>query len=847
MISLRNLVNLAGWGLALFCPLHPAAWAEDSPANPPAGPLFSRHVVPLFSKLGCNAGVCHGAVQGKNGFRLSLFGADPATDHARLVHEFAGRRLNLLDPDRSMLLLKSTGRIAHEGGKRLEVDSPEYRMLRAWIAQGAPLDTLEQSRLKQLTVTPAQHTLTPGGQYQLRVEAAFDDGSVEDVTGLCTFESRDGTVVEVDREGRVRAVGVGSAAMLARFRGWPAVGVAFVPAPAAGNFPEVKGHNFIDTHVLERLRRLNIHPSELCDDAIFLRRTSLDVTGALPTPDEVRAFLADNDPGKRARKIEELLGRPGHTALWATKFCDLLKPQFKEDNRAWAEPAYQRRFYEWLRARFEENTPYDELVERIMLATSQEGRSKDELLGELEALAKEDANLTTDLRAYANRRTLDLYWMRSGATGVQGTIQFAHAFLGLRMQCAQCHRHPSDVWQQDDLISFANFFTRLARDVDKPSQADQKKLAEEKKKLGDEVKKLRTMAKDKKLSKEEADKLLAQADALEKQADMQARLQYLRTKFTGLGPTDKANFASVTSPLGKYESKNFRLLGESAPVTVPPGQDARAMVMTWLRKPDNPFFARAIVNRVWAHYFNRGLVDPPDDLSPLNPPTHPELLDELCREFVAHKYDLKWLHRTILNSRSYQLASEPNASNKHDRANYARYYVRRLRAEVLLDAVNQAVGSQETYPDTSYLPVGTKALEVPGISSFNKKGSGQMVASSVDYAFEIFGRSRRDVEAQCDCESASNPALVQSLYLAAYDDLLKKIADPSSRPAKLAAEIGDDGKRIEEAFLLALSRLPTEEEKNAFAAHLKQAASGEKGMEDIFWVLLNTKEFQLNR
>lgn len=231
----------------------------------------------------------------------------------------------------------------------------------------------------------------------------------------------------------------------------------------------------------------------------------------------------------------------------------------------------------------------------------------------------------------------------------------------------------------------------------------------------------------------------------------------------------------------------------------------------------------------------------------MNPPTHPELLEELCREFIAHKYDLKWLHRTILTSRTYQLASEPTATNKYVRANDARYYVRRLRAEVLLDAVNHATGSRESYLEISCLPPGTKAVEVPGMSNFNKNGSGQMFTSSLDYAFEVFGRSRRDVEAQCDCETDASPSLVQSLYLAAYGDLLQKIAHANGRPAWLVAEVSDDAKRIEEAFLWTLSRLPTDAEKKTFLAHLQQAPSPQKGMEDIVGVLLNSKEFQLNR
>ncbi|MBL8793868.1 MAG: DUF1553 domain-containing protein [Planctomycetia bacterium] len=814
----------------------------------PAEPLFSRHIVPLFSRLGCNAGTCHGTVPGKNGFRLSLFGADPGLDHSRLLREFGGRRLNFTSPEQSLLVLKATGQVPHEGGKRMAVGSPEHTALLGWIAKGAPLDPLDKSRMAGLQVSPRQQTLKPGERYRLQVRATFSDGSQEDVTSLCTFESRDGSVVMVDREGQVQAVGPGGAALLARFRGQPAVSRVVVPAEAKAAFPEVKEHNFIDKQVLDQLRRLNIHPSDVCDDATFLRRATLDVRGALPTPDEIRSFVADQDPTKRAKKIDELLARPGHAALWATKFSDLLRPQFREDNRVWAEAAYQRRFYEWLRARFLENTPYDEFVERILLATSMEGKTKEELLQNLQQMAEEDAARSPHLKAYQERRTLDLYWLRANSNGVQGTIQFAHAFLGLRMQCAQCHRHPTDVWQQDDLLSFANFFNRVGRQREGTvPPAEKAKQAEEIKKLQEQAKKLRDQAKDKSLAKDDADKLLAEAADVDKKAGMMNRFNYLRSSFTHVDHSPKGQFVAIDTPLGKAASKEFRLLASQTPVSLPAEKDPREVVLAWLRQPDNPFFARAIVNRVWAHYFGRGIVDPPDDLSPLNPPTHPELLDELSRGFIESKYDLKWLHRAVLNSRTYQQSAQANASNRADRVNYARFAVRRLPAEVVVDAINHATASAETFPEISHLPAGTKAIEVPGMTNFNRDGSGAMSAASLDYAFQLFGRSKRQVSSQCDCDTGSESSLVQSLYLASYGDVLKKLNAPTGRVARLVKDIPDENQRIEEAFLWVLARFPTAGERQKFQAFLKEAKSPEDGTREILWVLLNAHEFLLNR
>lgn len=807
-------------------------------------PLFSRHVVPLFSRLGCNAGVCHGSVKGQNGFRLSLFGVDPALDHHRIVREELGRRVNGADPDNSLFLMKATGKIAHGGGKRVEPGSADYRTFRNWITNGAGLDAAAPSTLTGLTMTPTQQTVKNGASFTLKVEATFADGSREDVTSLCTFESRDPAVASVDATGKASANGVGDTALVARYRAEPVMVIVLVPGEAKGPFPEVKAHNFVDRHVLDKLRLLQIHPAPLCDDVTFLRRLSLDVTGSLPTPDEIRAFVVDTDAGKRSKKIEELLSRPGYSALWATKFSDLLKPGNYFANAGMQEMPSSRRFYEWLRARLRDNTPYDELTERILLATSREGRSEEEWIKEVRALADEETKPGPDLVVYANRRTLDLYWQRTSAAGVKGTLQITHAFLGLRMECAQCHRHPHDVWQQDDLLSFANFFMRVSAgggNASSPgvvSQAD--KLTGEIKTLKEDAKKLQEKTKDKTLPKEELAKLQQDAKALGEKIRMMEEMGK-RLKVTEIHTgVAKAGFASVTSPLGKQESKQYRLLGSKQSATVPADQDPRAPVMAWLRQPDNPFFARAIVNRVWAHYFSRGIVDPPDHLSPLNPPSHPELLAELTKGFIANKYDLKWLHRTILNSRTYQQSAQTNATNKTDTRNYASFYPRRLPAEVLVDALNHATGSKETFPAELRLPAGARAIEVAGSVEAGKE------RASLAYAFRIFGRPLRAADVQCDCERDSTPTIVQTLFFANHPRVLAKINDPQGRAAQLLANQADEGKRIEELFLWTFSRLPTDEERTACARLLKESSSPKQGMQDLLWSLLNTKEFLLN-
>lgn len=806
-------------------------------------PRFTRHVEPLLSRLGCNAGVCHGAVKGQNGFRLSLFGVDPALDHSRIVREEFGRRFDPADPESSLFLLKASGKVAHGGGKRTDVGSPEYQVLRDWIVRGARLDSPSDSNLTQLMVTPAQQTLKKGDRFALKVDAVFADGSKEDVTGLCTFESRDSAIVLVDALGKAEAVGVGDTALVVRYRSEPAMTMVLVPGESKGEFPAVKAHNFIDKHVSDKLRLLQIQPAPLSDDATFLRRVTLDVTGSLPTPDEIRAFLASKDADKRSRKIDELLARPGYSALWATKFADLFKPGDYFKNSGLQELSNSRRFYEWLRARLQENTPYDDLAERILLATSREGKSEEEWVKEVRALAEEEAKPGADLTAYSSRRTLDLYWQRNTAAGVKGTLQISHAFLGLRMECAQCHRHPHDVWQQDDLLSFANYFMRIPTGGGSGSSPGVVKLADQFagdiKKLKDEAKQVGDKAKDKSLSKEEQTKLQQEAKLLGDKAkmmeDMSKRLKAIEIHTSG-----KASFASVTSPLGKQESRQYRLLGSKRAESLPAERDPRENVMSWLRRADNPFFAKAIANRVWANYFGRGIVDPPDNLSPLNPPSHPELLAELAKGFVENKYDLKWLHRTILNSRTYQQSARTNPASKNDTRNYASFYPRRLPAEVLVDALNHATGSKETFPAELRLPANAKAIEVAGSVEGGKE------RASLAYAFRIFGRPLRAPEVQCDCERDSTPTIVQTLYLANHPRVLEKIANPQGRAAEIVKSLSEDAKRIDEVFLWALSRLPTNEEREACLAVLKESGAPEQGMRDVLWSLLNTKEFLLN-
>lgn len=817
--------------------------AEDAPS-------FTRHVAPLFSRLGCNGGTCHGAVQGQKGFRLSLFGANPAQDYAQLIRAEAGRRVNVIDPAQSLLLLKAAGLVPHGGGRRARPGSREYEILLRWLAGGAPADFSGDETLTELRVAPSSQTVRPGEEYALRIEAKFSSGRVEDVTGLCSFTSRAPDTAAVDVNGKVRAAGVGDTAIIVRYGAEPVVSMVVVARPDGGSFPEVVAQNFIDEQILAKLKRLNVPPSPLADDATFLRRTRLDVTGRLPLPNEIRAFLADADPQKRSRKIDELLAEPGYAAIWTLKFCDLLGAT---DFGVYADGLEQQfeapRFQAWVRARLEENLHYDQFAERILTATSREGRSLEAWGDEVVALQSGFATPRTDLEVYSRRRTLDAYWQRRAANGVSGTLQIAHAFLGLRLECAQCHRHPHDVWQQDDLLSFANFFMRVRtvgfqgdNEKNYPEQAALfKKYSAEGKRLTEEAKQLKeTKGKEPGAAKNEA--LQQEIRELDRRArlfsdEIPKRVLHAEILHcSGNARDDKGAYASVTSPLGSQMSKVFRLLGESQPVEIAANEDPRSKVVEWLRRPDNPFFARAIVNRVWAHYFGRGIIDPPDDLSPLNPPTHPELLEALCRGFIEHGYDLKWLHRSVLNSRTYQQSSLSTRDNAADHANYASFPLLRLPAEVLLDALDQATGTTENM-DMKYYhwPAALRTVEIP----YTPRNE------FVAFMIEQFGRPARNSSVQCDCERQSDASLLQVLSLANHPRVRQKIADPAGRVAEILKLTTDDRARVEEIYLSTVCRHPDDGEIQACLEYVREAASPELGWQGVMWSLINTREFLL--
>ncbi len=805
--NLTRLRTIAALGAALAFAL-PAAAAVPLPDGRTVEKVdFERHVMGLFGRAGCNSGSCHGSFQGRGGFRLSLFGYDPDKDYLALTRDALGRRVNTADPDASLLLLKATGAVDHGGGRRFGRGDWQYRVFREWIAAGAPW-TAGSGSVKSIAVTPQELALTrPDTTGQLAVKATFADGSTEDITPFCEFRTNDDAVAEVSNVGRVKGQRAGDTAVIVSYRGNVLPVRVLVPyAAAAGSkYPQVPEVNYVDREVFAKLRRLNIEPSGLSDDAEFLRRVTIDTIGSLPSPEEVRAFVANKDPKKREKKIDELLNHPLHAALWATKFCDITGNNTDAlENPQQTRSKRSQMWHDWLRKRFAENRPYDEIVHGILCATSREGKSPEDWLKEEKALEDEmEKGFDND---YAKRPTLDLFWRRQQPVTIdQWGEKTAAAFMGVRLECAQCHKHPFDRWTQTDYRAFANVYVPVAFGVSPES------------------------------------KTVIDAENKERQKNAQAKgknqLPPLREVFINNGGT---------LPGGKGQQQGKALpdpdtgkpLAPKCPggplVVTTRGEDPREKVFEWLRSPDNPWFARSFVNRVWGHYFGVGVVDPVDNFSLANPPSNPALLDALAKDFTDHKYDIRAIERTVLLSRTYQLSSDTNASNKLDRNNYSHSYLRPMMAEVVVDVLNDALGAKEDFGKDVARP-GVRAIEV---------GSSRVANGNLNYAFRIFGRPPRTTV--CDCERAMEPALPQKLYFMVDDAVLKKVQAPKGRLQQLLAEKKSDAEITDELFLATLSRLPNDKDRALVADRLKKAKSRAEAFSDVTWALINTREFVLN-
>ena len=690
---------------------------------------FTTEIEPILTRFGCNGGGCHGAALGRGGFRLSLYAFDPAFDYEQIVRSNEGRRVVVSDPERSILLAKPALIMEHGGGEKLKVNSREYLRVLRWLEDGAPPPSPSDPRVLKIEVYPPSRVMTPGEQQQLAVTAFWSDGRREDVTLLTQFDALNDSVASVSATGLVTAKSAGETHVMARFSGQAVVAQFTLPYARIAEYPSIPAKNFIDEKLIAKWKDLGILPSPLCRDEEFFRRLHLDAIGVLPTPYDIRTFLADTDPNKRDKAIDAVLSRPEFVDWWTLKWGDLLRisKTALQDKGMWS-------FHNWVRSQIRDQIPVDEFVRRIVTA---------------------EGSTFTDGPA-------NFYNIGRNADDYAETA--SQVFLGIRVQCAKCHSHPFEKWTQADYYGMSAFFVRLG-----------KKSSSEFGLFGQES------------------------------------VVYLR-------PTGEARHPRTGATVKPRPFDGPEMDDEF---------DRRQKLAEWITAPDNPYFARNIVNRFWGYLMGRGLVEPLDDLRATNPASNPDLLDALAADFVAHKFDLKHLLRQIFRSRAYQLSSVITPGNEADGANthFARYTVKRLTAEQLADAIDFATGTQEKYDG---VPLGTRAIQLPD-TSYNS------------YLMDTFGRPARQVV--CECERTSKPNIAQALHLLNGDFLNKKIAHPQGRIEQLLKQSKSVKDIVEELYLVTISRPPSPDEAAKAIGWISSAPSQKEGLQDLLWVLLNSKEF----
>ncbi len=690
---------------------------------------FRNDVLPAMTRSGCNNGACHGSARGQDGFHLSLFGYDPDGDYRTLTRELPGRRLNAALPEESLTLLKATGAVPHTGGQRFAKDDPRYRTFIEWLEAGSPSDPPSTPTVERLEIFPQDIVLGGvGASQKLTVRATYSDGADRDVTALAVFISNNDFAATVSEAGVITAAHCGEALVMARFDALT-VGtqVIIVPADAPVDAEPMAGANYIDEHINGKLRKMRIRPSELCSDEEFLRRLYVDMTGLLPTLEEYERFFASPVDGRRAALIDELMQRKEFTELWVMKWAERLQI------RSTIEVSYKAMllYYNWLSERIAAGVPINQIVRDIVAASG----------GTFTNPATNFYQIEID--------TLKL------------TENVAQSFLGMRIQCAQCHNHPFDRWTMDDYYGFAAFFSQIGRK-------------------------------------------------------------------SGEDPREMVIFNSgggdMRHPVGARVMAPKFLGGETPDLK---GRDRRAVLADWLTAKDNRMFARNVANFIWAHFLGRGIVEPADDLRISNPPANDALLDALADHLIEYDYDLRRIVRDICLSQAYQRSTVTNESNATDQINFSHAHVRRIRAESLLDSISAVTRTKNKFAG---LPLGARAVQIPD-------------GNTSDYFLTTFGRAKR--ESVCTCEVIMEPNLSQALHLLNGENVHRRIKDGGV----VAGLIADGLKPLEvldRLYLACLSRKPTEAEREALSKMLPAEGSAQAELEDVFWAILNSREFMFS-
>lgn len=710
-------------------------------------PSFRRDVMPILFRSGCNQGTCHGSARGKDGFMLSLFGYDAKGDYYRITQEMVGRRVNLAAPEQSLMLLKATGKVPHTGGELFKPDTKYYKTLLAWIEAGAPDDAGAVPQPVEITLSPDRIAFEGGkGTQKTTVTARYSDGSKRDVTDLALFATNNPATAKIDKNGIVSASGRGDTHVFARFNRFT-IGSEVIVLPQDKNYAwtNPSANNYIDEIVHDRLQKLRLLPSDVCDDETFIRRLYIDLTGSLPTTKEYREFMADASKDKRTALIDQLLQSDGFTDLWTDLWAEMLRVKGGGYAPSATDVKAADVYYEWIREQIAKNRPLNEFV-------------ADQITGTGSNLTNGPANLYTMLVHDVKVTPKNL------------AADFSQLFTGVRIQCAECHNHPFDRWTQDDYYGWVSFFTGIQR------------------KLGVEPREFYVFN----------DLSAAPAKHLVDERPMQP---------TVLG-------------------------GESS---VPKGKDPRQALAAWLTSPKNELFTRNLANRMWAHLMGRGLVEPLDDMRVSNPPTNGPLLDALAKHLGDSGFNLRGFIRDITTSRTYQLSAKPNKTNADDTRQFSRSQLRRLRADVLLDAIVEATDGQRGF---TYFPKGTKAIQhyprSPGDTTRPMTG---------DPFFETFGRAGR--ASVCVCDTKFEPTLSQTLHMVAGDTVQSQIGAGQVIEKHLKA-VTPPETIIEDLYLRALSRKPKPDELKSLLELVGSDTKDRKPYQDIFWSLLNSTEFIFN-
>jgi len=713
----------------------PSAWASDV--------LFRRDVMAVISKAGCNAGGCHGNANGKGGFKLSLRGQDPDLDWEALARDQSGRRVNVIEPEKSLILMKATAQIAHEGGKRFALDSPECAILLGWLRDGAPDSGVDASPLARLDVKISNAILVePERQAVLHVDAVFADGVRKDVTRMAVYEPNN-TLTKATLDGVITRERPGETTVLVRYLNKQVpITLDWVPEHSGWAWHEAPENNAVDQIIDQKLKTLRLQPSELCSDSAFIRRAYLDLLGFVPSADDVRKFVADASAEKRSRLIDDLLARGEFADFWALKWSDLMKIEERQ-----LDVKGMQVFHDWIRDSIADGKPLDQFARELIA-----GRGR--------TFENPPAN-----------------WWRANREPVMRAENTAGVFLGVQLKCAQCHNHPFERWTQDDYYNWAALFTRIDYQWWGDHRTDKN-------------------------------------DKHEFRGD-----QAVLIKDTG----------SIVNPR-TGESATPRFLGNIAPKIAPGGDELLALA-EWL--PHTPMFARMQVNRIWFNLMGRGLVDPVDDFRASNPPSHPELLEYLANDFSANGYDLRRVIRLIMNSRTYQLSSEPNETNADDETFHSRALVRRLTAEQLADSLSRVAGVP--LPIEGRLP-GTRLAQVPEGRKHYKP-----MHTSLDLFGASFGKPPRLIAS--DCERSNELAIPQAFQLISGPMLEDLLTRPENRIDHLLETGKSDEQIVDDLFMTALSRPPSEKERSAFLSRFSGGADRLKTAEDELWALVNAKEF----